>query len=210
MDFENDPNALNVNNEYMFGKSILVAPVVKPMYSKQIISNSDTTIIGDFTKTKTDDVYLPKGAGWIDFWTGEKYEGGQTVAKETPIDIIPLYVKSGAIIPFGPDVQYATEKKWDDLELRIYPGLDGKFTLYEDENDNYNYEKGNYSTINFSWNDSEQTLTIGERTGSFPGMLEERKFRIIKIAKGKGAGIQSVEKDYKEISYEGKKIVVEL
>ncbi|MCW8848881.1 MAG: DUF5110 domain-containing protein, partial [Melioribacteraceae bacterium] len=208
MDFKADTEALDVNDEYMFGKSILVAPVVKQMYSKSIVINSDTSSVEDFNKIKTDDIYLPKGTDWIDFWSGEKFTGGQTVTKETPIDIIPLYVKSGSIIPIGPEVQYATEKKWDDLEIRIYQGLDGTFTLYEDENDNYNYEKGSYSTILLSWDESEQTLTIGERNGSFPGMLSNRKFKIVRVGKFKGIGMEKVEKYDKEISYEGKEIKV--
>ena len=98
-------------------------------------------------------MYLPAGTNWIDFWTGTQHTGGQTISKETPLNIVPLYVKAGSILPMGPEVQYATEKKWDDLELRIYPGADGEFVLYEDENDNYNYERGQYSEIRFNWNE---------------------------------------------------------
>ena len=144
--------ALDINDEYMFGKSILVCPVTKPMYSK------DTE--EDFSTIKSRELYLPKGTDWFDFWTGEKLTGGQTVDKETPLDIIPLYVKAGSILPVGPKVQYATEKKWDNLEIRVYEGANGEFTLYEDENDNYNYEKGLYSTITFTWNDAKKVLTI--------------------------------------------------
>jgi alpha-D-xyloside xylohydrolase len=111
MDFANDKQALDINDEYMFGKSILVCPVTNPMYSKDMKE--------DFSTVKSRELYLPKSASWIDFWTGETHTGGQTVTKETPIDIIPLYVKSGSIIPFGPNVQYATEKKWDDIEIRV-------------------------------------------------------------------------------------------
>jgi alpha-D-xyloside xylohydrolase len=105
-------------------------------------------------------------------------EGGQIITRETPLDIMPLYVKAGSIIPIGPDVQYAEEKPWDNLEIRIYEGADGEFTLYEDENDNYNYEQGVYSTIRFSWDDSKKILTIGQREGSFPGMIENRQFDV--------------------------------
>ncbi len=128
--------------------------------------------------------------------------------KETPIDIIPLFVKAGSIIPFGPEVQFATEKKWDNLEIRVYEGANGEFTLYEDENDNYNYEKGAYSTITFTWNDSKKTLTINDCQGSFPGMLAERKFSIVRVAADKGTGIEVVEKFDREITYEGKKITI--
>ncbi len=201
MDFPNDRNALDINDQYMFGKSLLVSPVTKPMYSK------DTK--EDFSSVGTRGLYLPSGTDWYDLWTGEKYTGGQTVNKETPIDVIPLYVKAGSIFPVGPDVQYATEKKWDNLEIRIYGGANGEFTLYEDENDNYNYEKGAYSTITFTWDDIKKRLTIDDRKGLFPGMLAERKFSIVRVAGNKGAGMAVVEKPDREMTYKGKKITIE-
>ena len=210
MDFANDKNALNLNNEYMFGKSLLVCPVTTPMYSKIVVHGNDTTKVGDFSKIKSEEVYLPKGTDWIDFWTGENFKGGQIVTKETPINIIPVYVKAGSIIPIGPKVQYATEKKWDDLEIRIYPGADGEFTLYEDENDNYNYEKGIYSIITFRWDDAKKELTINDRRGSFPGMLIERRFNIVAVGKNKGVGTNSVDNFDKMITYKGKKVIVKL
>lgn len=170
MDFPSDKKALDIDDQYMFGKSILVCPVTESMY------NQDGE--EDFGAIKKRKLYLPAGANWIDFWTGEALEGGQTVTKETPIDIMPIYAKAGAIIPIGPDVQYAEEKSWDNLEIRIYEGADGEFTLYEDENDNYNYEDGQYSTIRFSWDDSKKVLTIDKREGSFPGMIESRQFDV--------------------------------
>ena len=200
MDFASDKQALDINDQYMFGRSLLVCPVTTPMYSK------DTK--EDFSTIKTRQLYLPKGTDWVDFWTGEKHISGQTIVKETPIDIIPLYVKAGSILPVGPEVQYAMEKKWDNLEIRVYPGADGEFTLYEDENDNYNYENGAYSTITFSWNDANKTLTIGERQGEFPGMLKERKFSIVKVSKNNGDGIDKAENYDKVVTYDGKKIVV--
>jgi alpha-D-xyloside xylohydrolase len=142
----------------------------------------------DFSTLKSRELYLPKGTDWYDFWTGEKVTGGQTLSKETPIDIIPLYVKAGTILPIGPKVQYATEKKWDNLEIRVYEGANGEFTLYEDENDNYNYEKGLYSTIRFRWNNARHTLIIGKRQGDFPEMLKERVFHIFLMSPEKGAG----------------------
>ena len=210
MDFANDKDALDINNEYMFGKSLLVCPVTTPMYSKIVVNGNDTTKVGDFSKLKSEEVYLPKETDWIDFWTGEKLNGGQTINKETPIDIIPIYVKAGSIIPMGPKVQYATEKKWDDLEIRIYPGADGEFTLYEDENDNYNYEKGSYSTIIFKWDEKSNTLTISDRNGSFPGMMKERKFNIVKVSGNIGHGMDAIMKFDKVVNYDGKKIVVNL
>jgi len=208
MDFAKDKNALDINNQYMFGKSILVCPVTKPLYSKVNIIGNDTTNIEDFGNVKSEEVYLPEGTDWFDFWTGKKYSGGQTINKEAPIDIIPSYVRAGSIIPFGPKVQYTTEIKWNNLEIRIYPGADGEFTLYEDENDNYNYEKGIYSTITFTWDDVKNVLTINERFGSFSGMLTERKFNIVKVAVGTGIGMDSAQKYDKVVTYKGEKIVV--
>jgi alpha-D-xyloside xylohydrolase len=205
MDFAGDNRALDINDEYMFGKSLLVCPVTKPMYSKISVQGTDTNRVGDFSTIKSEEVYLPKGTDWIDFWTGEKSSGGQTINKETPIDVMPLYVRAGSIIPFGPKVEYATQKKWDDLEIRVYPGADGKFTLYEDENDNYDYKKGIYSTITFTWDDAKKVLTISNRHGSFPGMLKERKFSIVVVSKNNGDGM-TVEKYDKVVTYDGKKV----
>jgi len=202
MDFAQDKQALDINNQYMFGKSILVCPVTKSLYSKNAKE--------DFSSIKTTNLYLPKGVNWIDFWTGEKLIGGQIVSKETPLDIMPLYVKAGSILPLGPKVQYATEKKWDNLEIRVYPGANGEFTLYEDENENYNYEKGSYSTIVFKWNDAKKTLTIDNRNGSFTGMLAERKFNIVVVDKTKGTGDSPTTKTDKVINYTGKKLEVKL
>ncbi len=210
MDFANDRQALDINDEYMFGKSLLVSPVTKPMYTREVVTGNDTTNVADFSKIKSEDVYLPKGTNWFDFWTGEEHNGGQTIAKESPIDMIPLYIKAGSILPIGPRVQYATQKKWDDLEIRVYPGEDGKFVLYEDENDNYDYEKGLYSTIAFTWNDARQTLTIHKRTGSFPGMLKERHFRIVKVSPNKGYGMDTIQKYDKVVTYDGNQIIVRL
>ncbi len=209
MDFAGDVQALDINNQYMFGKSLMVCPVTKPMYSKISVDNADTTNVEDFSTIKDTDVYLPKGTDWIDFWTSERYNGGQTLKKEVPIDIIPLYVKAGSIFPIGPEVQYATEKNWNNLEIRVYPGADGEFTLYEDENDNYNYEKGSYSTITFRWDDEKKALTIGDREGSFPGMLDQRVFRVVIVSPEHGTGIETTEKGEKAVKYNGaeKKIV---
>jgi len=215
MDF-NDKKVVDMNNEYMFGKSILVAPVVNAQYTPETIlkANAETgwdkedansknkSVAVNFAQAKSTKVYLPEGTVWYDFWTNEQIKGGQEIEKATTIDEIPLYVKSGSIIPFGPQVQYATEKKWDNLEIRVYPGANGEFTLYEDENDNYNYEKGVYSTISFTWNDAKKSLTVNDRKGSFPGMLATRKFNIIVIAAG--------QKIDKAITYSGKKVVVKL
>ena len=202
MDFPDDKQVLDINDQYMFGKSLLVCPVTNPMYS--------TKTEEDFSVVKTRGLYLPKGTGWYDFWTGNKYTGGQTVNKETPIDVIPLFVKAGSILPVGPEVQFATEKKWDNLEIRVYEGANGEFTLYEDEFDNYNYEKGIFSTITFLWDDARKVLTIKEREGTFPGMLPERKFNIVKVTSGNGTGMDAVQKYNKTVNYEGMKVIVKL
>ncbi len=210
MDFTKDKKALNINNQYMFGKSILVCPVTKPMYSKNIIKGKDTTKVEDFSEIKSEDFYLPKGTDWFDFWTGKKLQGGQTINKAAAIDIIPLFVKAGSIIPFGPKVQFVTEKNWDNLDIRVYKGADGEFVLYEDENDNYNYEKGFYSTITFTWNDAKKVLTINDRKGSFPGMISKRKFNITVVNEKKGIGTAKDAKPDKVVSYTGEKIVIAL
>lgn len=209
MDFNEDKKVHTISNQYMFGKAFLVTPVTRNMY---VFSDKEQwkDPYEDFSKTGTQDVYLPKGTKWFDFWTGEMLNGGQMVTKEVPIDIIPLYVRAGSIVPFGPKVQYSTEKKWNNLEIRIYPGADGEFVLYEDENDNYNYEKGAYSTIKFTWDDANRTLNIADREGTFPGMLKSRKFNIVVVDKENGTGSVQSTKFTKSVLYGGKKKSVKL
>jgi len=209
MDFANDRKSLDIDNEYMFGKSLLVCPVTQPLYVDTVVTGKDTSRTANFDNVRTLPVYFPAGTSWYDFWTGEKHAGGQTRNTKAPIDIIPLHVKAGSILPLGPNVQYAAEKPWDSLELRIYPGADGQFTLYEDERDNYNYEKGACSTIPFTWDDAKRTLTIGERKGSYAGMLKERKFNIVWVSLDKGAGMGPVRKYDKVVVYKGQKVVVQ-
>jgi alpha-D-xyloside xylohydrolase len=207
MDSPKDRNALDINDEFLFGKSVLVSPVTNAMYVKPGMSGKDTVQVEDFSTIKSKETYLPAGNDWYDFWTGEKSSGGNKVTKQTPLDIIPLYVKAGAIIPIAPSVQYAEERKWDELEIRIYPGANGTFVLYEDENDNYNYEKGIYSTIAFNWDDKKKVLTISDRKGSFPGMLDSRKFNIVIVDTNKGGGEKLVSQPDRMITYTGKKAV---
>ena len=192
-DFANDKKVWDMTDEFMFGRSILAAPIVNPQYTEEKIIRTDA-MTGwnrqnatdgsnngaiDFTATKTATKYLPKGATWYDFWTGKYYAGGQDVTLETTLDRVPMFVRAGSILPLGPEMQYVGEKAWDNLELRVYPGANGDFTLYEDEGDNYNYEKGQYATIAFHWNDKTRTLTIDERKGNYPGMLTKRQFTIV-------------------------------
>jgi alpha-D-xyloside xylohydrolase len=154
-------------------------------------------------------VYLPKNTNWVDFWTGETFKGGQVCTFDAPIDIIPLLVKAGSIIPMGPFVQYATEKPADELEIRIYPGDNGSFILYEDENDNYNYEKGAFSNISFQWDDNKRQLIIGKREGSFKGMIDKRTFNLVVVSKSAGKGMDLPAKPDKTVKYDGQKQVIQ-
>ena len=192
-DFAQDKTVWNMTDEFMFGRSILAAPIVDPQFTEEKIirtdamtgwdrnDNSDGETVGhvDWTATKIAVKYLPKGATWYDFWTNKQYKGGQRVTIETVLDRVPMFVRAGSILPLGPEMQWVGEKAWDNLELRIYPGADGSFTLYEDEGDSYNYEKGAYSVILFSWNEKTRTLTIDDRKGSYPGMLQNRLFTVV-------------------------------
>ena len=192
MDFVDDRKVWDINDEYMFGKSILVAPITHAQYTPEAVvkvseeegwnrdgvKKTETDVAVDFMETKSTKIYLPAGTLWYDFWTNEKHEGGKKITKETTLDVIPLYVKAGSIIPVGPQVQYATEKPWNHLELKVYAGANGNFILYEDEFDNYNYEKGAYTEIPISWNNASRKLTIGARKGAYEGMLKNRKFTV--------------------------------
>lgn len=171
MDYADDAAAVAMGTEYMFGRSLLVAPVTEPMYV-----DNDKRFHADADARKL--VYLPKGNDWYEYFSSERLEGGSVHNRTVAIDEIPLYVRAGSILPIGPDVQYTSEKKWDNLTLRVYPGADADFTLYEDEGDNYNYEQGKRSVIRMHWNDATSTLTIDQREGSYAGMLKKRTFNV--------------------------------
>jgi len=187
MDFNGDAEAVKQPFEYMFGKAFLVAPITEAAATQR-------------------DVYLPKSTDWYDFWTGKQMKGGQTVIAEAPLDRIPLFIKAGSIVPMGPIVQSSGEKISEPLEIRIYGGANGEFTLYDDEGDNYNYEKGQYATITFTWNDAKKTLTIADRKGSFPGMLAERKFNILLVSENSGTGMEVTNTFDKVVTYSGKEV----
>ena len=208
MDFPEDRKVLDMDSEYMFGHNFLVRPVTDSLYTWQ--DKDRNGHLKDMTQTGKADVYLPQGARWIDFWNGQTWEGGQTIQREVPIDIMPVYVRAGSILPWGPAVQYSTEKKWDNLTIRIYPGDDAEFTLYEDEFDNYNYEKGAYSTISMKWNDKERTFTLGNREGNYKGMLKNRKFNLIIVEPGKGCGDKDATVFDKSVAYKGKEVMIQL
>jgi alpha-D-xyloside xylohydrolase len=188
MDFRTDPRGQNVGDQFMYGPAFLVNPVTDPAAT-------------------TRQLYLPE-TKWYDFWTGGPLEGGRTINASAPLDRLPLYVRAGSILPLGPDEEWSTEKPADPIELRIYRGANADFTLYEDENDNYDYEKGLYATIPFHWDDAAQTLTIGERTGHFPGMQETRSFRVVFVSEGHGVGVNPTDQADKVVPYSGKQIAV--
>jgi alpha-D-xyloside xylohydrolase len=183
MDYATDTAALNRPYEYSFGKSLLVAPVTEPGVSKW------TT-------------YLPKATAWYDFWTDERYAGGKSVTTSADLDRIPLFVKAGSILPVGPQVQSTSEMTNDTLEIRIYAGANGTFALYEDENDGYNYEKGSYTLIPFTWNEGAHTLTVDARKGSYPGMRTQRVFKVSLFDGGSKVSVK------KTVRYSGKQILV--
>jgi alpha-D-xyloside xylohydrolase len=188
MDFRTDVRAQNIGDQFMYGPAILVNPVTE-------------------AAATTRHLYLPK-AKWYDFWTGNVTEGGRAIDAAAPLDRLPLYVRAGSILPLGPDVEYATEKPADPIELRIFPGADGDFTLYEDENDNYNYEKGQFATIAIHWDDARQTLAIGDRRGSFPGIIQSRTFRVVFVGPQHGADIAPTDRADREVRYTGARVSV--
>ena len=213
-DFATDRNVWDMTDEFMFGNSILAAPVLDPQYTQEKVIREDAMtgwdrkeVRGkmddgrsiDWSATKTVTKYLPKGALWYDFWTGKQYRGGQRLELSTSLNRVPMFVRAGSILPLGPEMQYTGEKPWDNLEIRLYPGADGTFTLYEDEGDTYNYERGIYSTIPFHWNDRSHTLTIGNRQGQYPGMLTNRKFTVV-MPNGTS----------QTVNYNGKEVTVQL
>lgn len=212
MDFPRDKKAIRVDNEYMFGRNLLVMPVTDSLYTYyDTKARKGFTSVPDVAKAvKEVKVYLPQGTQWYNFWTNEPHAGGQAVNMPCPIDIMPVYVKAGSILPFGPAVQYATEKKWDNLEIRIYPGTDGEFTLYEDEGDNYNYENGAFSQIRFRWNDTTRTLTIDDRKGEYKGMLKKRNFRILVVDRQSPSGDKEPDSFSRVIRYNGKAQTINL
>ena len=199
-----------MTDEFLFGRSILAAPIVNAQYTEEEVIRTnamtgwDRTEVAqklaesvDFNQSKTAVKYLPAGADWYYFWTETKYKGGQDVTLETKFDEVPMFVRAGSILPMAPVMMYAEESKWDNLDIVVYPGADAEFTLYEDEGDNYNYEKGVYSTITFKWNDKAGKLTVGAAQGEFPGMLKNRKFNVRIVGKD---GVRTVDYNGQEVT----------
>jgi len=181
MSYTADKQTYSVSDQFLLGPALMVCPV----YSY---------------KARNREVYFPAGSRWYDFYSNSRIDGGQKISVEAPLEHIPLFVPAGTILPVGPVMQYASEKKAENIEIRVYQGKDGKFSLYEDEGTNYNYEKGAFSTISFDYNDAEGTLTIGDRKGNFDGMLTNRLFRVVFIGQSTS--------EPKTIQYDGSKIVV--
>ncbi|MGH9490256.1 MAG: glycoside hydrolase family 31 protein [Terriglobales bacterium] len=188
MAFPRDRIADTTGNQFLFGPFLMVAPVTRPDVSQW-------------------PVYLPK-ATWYDFWTGQALQGGRYVYRATPLGTEPLYVRAGAILPLGPNLQYAMQKPWNPIELRVYRGANGHFTLYNDDGLTYDYEHGAYATIPITWDDQTQTLTIGVRRGSFPGMLARRTFDVVFVSPGHGTGIRPSQVPDRVVSYDGTQVQV--
>jgi alpha-D-xyloside xylohydrolase len=183
MDWREDPQTFNIGDEFMFGPSLLVAPVIKQ---------------GAVHRT----VYLPRAEAWYDFWTGKKVNGEQEIDASAPLDRIPLYAPAGSILPLGKDIEYA-EQSSDPVELRIYPGANGSLDLYEDEGDNYNYEHGSRTIIPLRWNNEAHTLVLGARQGSFPGMPPAHHFNIVLVDESQGIGAEASPHFNQSIEYDG-------
>ena len=189
MDWRTDPNVLDIGDQFLFGPSVLVNPVLQADASRRT-------------------VYLPDSPAWYDFWTGASQQGGREIEASAPLDRIPLFVRAGSILPLGPEIEYADEKPSGPIELRIYPGADGDFELYQDAGDSYDYENGAHSTINLHWSQQTRTLTIGNRQGSYPGMPSSIEFNIVWVSADHGAGRAPVEHPDKTVEYTGKTISV--
>lgn len=189
MDFGNDQKVTNIGDQFMFGPSLLINPVYK-------------------YKARSREVYLPESAGWYALETGKYFNGGQTITAEAPYEKIPIFVKEGSVIPAGQPMQYTGQNKDDVITLYVYTGADAEFTLYEDENLNYNYENGDFTTIDFKYNEESKTLTIGSVQGKFNGMLNERTLKIVWVSKEKAISFDFTGEYDQEISYTGKELTV--
>jgi alpha-D-xyloside xylohydrolase len=191
MDYRADRRVYDVKDQFLVGPALMACPVVEAGATHR-------------------QVYLPSGTRWTDFWTGETRDGGASGDAPAPIETIPLYVPAGTILPLGPPLQYASEKLADPLELRIYRGADGRFDLYEDQGDGYAYEHGAYAIVPMRWDERSRTLTIEARRGAFPGMLGERRFRVVCVGPGHGDGVAPSPRADAEVVYRGEAVSVRL
>ena len=188
MDFRTDVRAANIGDQFMYGPALMVNPVTEPA----AISRR---------------VYLPGAAAtrWYDFWTGTQLARTGEIDSQAPLARLPLFVRAGSILPLGPDEEWSNEKSADPIELRVYAGKDADFVLYEDEGDAYNYDHGAYTTIPMHWEESKQTLTIGDRKGSFPGMLQNRTFHVVFVKPNHGVGVEPTETN-QVVQYKGRTV----
>lgn len=193
MDFNGDEKVLDIKDQFMFGPSLMACPVMK-------------------YETYNRSVYLPKQKGWYDLYTNKHYNGGQTITVDAPYEKIPVFVPEGSILLYGPQMEWSDQKPADVINVNVYAGTSGEFTLYEDENTNYNYEKGAYSTIKFNYDDAKKKLTISERKGEFPGMLKSRTFNVILHTPGMTTATLNPDdtSNAKVVRYTGKKVTVKL
>ena len=191
MDFNGDRNVLNIKDQWMFGPAFMACPV-------------------GYYKARSRSVYFPKQSGWYDLYTGEHIDGGQTLVVEAPLERMPVFVREGAIIPFGPEIQYCDEKPAELINLYVYAGRDGQFQLYEDEGTNYNYERGKYATIDIRYDDAARTLTIGQRRGSFKGMLKQRRFNVVLVTADRASSLCLDNPEGRMVEYNGKAVSVKL
>jgi alpha-D-xyloside xylohydrolase len=190
MDFRTDPAALDVKDQFMFGPALLASPVT------------------DY-QARSRRVYLPATpGGWFDFWTGTLEMGGQSIEAAAPLDAMPVHVRAGSIIPFGPELAFTGEKPADPVTLFVYAGANGSFELYEDDGASYDYEKGAFSRIAFAWHDAKRTLTVGAREGSFPGMLATRTFDIVLVTGDRPVGFTFTPTADETVSYDGSALEV--
>ena len=191
MDFNGDKKVENIKDQWMFGPALMACPVAE-------------------YKARNRSVYFPKQSGWYDFYTGEHIQGGQSLIVDAPYERIPVYVREGSIIPFGPEIQYCDEKPAELINLYVYAGSNGQFQLYEDEGVNYNYEKGKFLTIDISYDDAARTLTIGKQNGKYNGMLKQRQFNIVLVSPDKPRTLNLDNPEGKLVQYSGKQITVQL
>jgi alpha-D-xyloside xylohydrolase len=188
LEFSSDAGAREVSDQFLFGPALMINPVTTEGATQRKL-------------------YLPAGSDWVDFWSGKRVSGGQTIDAEAPLDKMPIYARSGSVIPFGP-IADSSSAKADPIDIRIYAGADGNFSLYEDEGDNYDYEHGAYTIIPLHWDDRAETLSIGDRQGTFPGMLERRTFRVVRVSESRGVGLAPAAEADATVEFTGKAVSV--
>ena len=191
MDFNGDDRVYDIPDQWMFGPAFMACPV-------------------GYYKAHNRSVYFPKQCGWYDLYTGEYVDGGQTLVVDAPYERIPVFVREGSIVPFGPEMEWCDEKPAELINLYVYEGADAQFQLYEDEGTNYNYEKGKYATIDILYDEASKTLTIGKCNGSFKGMLKNRRFNVVVCSKDKAMPLNLQNPVGILVNYAGKEVKVKL